>query len=173
MRDIIIVGSGRHGRIVAEAIMLGGQMRVAAFADDDPAKEGTLIDGFSVIRNWRERTAESLVVAIGNNEIRRRIFDEALRAGRDLATIISPAGHVSRGARVGRGTVVLGGAVIQAGSTVGNNVLVNAAAVIDHDAEIGDHAHVGLNCTVASFGRVAVGEWLMHGTTRLKAAPPV
>jgi UDP-3-O-[3-hydroxymyristoyl] glucosamine N-acyltransferase len=94
-----------------------------------------------------------------------------VRAGRDLATIISPAAHVSRGARIGCGTVVLGGAVIQAGATIGDNVLVNAAAVVDHDAEIGDHAHVGLNCTVGSFGKVTLGEWLMHGSTRLKAAP--
>lgn len=169
MENVLIIGCGRHGRIVAEAVARAGVMRVTGFADDDPGKAGTSIDGVAVVGPWRQAEGVACVVAIGNNATRQKIFAELRAAGRRLVTVISPGAQVSPGASIGVGSVVLAGAVIQAGATLGMNVLVNAGAVVDHDAEVGDHAHVGLNATVASFGKVAAGEWLAPGAVRLKA----
>lgn len=170
MRNVLIIGCGRHGRIVAEAIAHGGEFRVVGFADDDPARRGAVIDGVPVLGSWRHSDEPLCFVAVGHNATRRRIFAELVAAGRQVITVISPAAYVSPHARIGAGTVVLAGAVIQAGATLGENVLVNAGAVIDHDAEVGDHAHLGLHSTVESFAKVAPGEQLAPGTVRLKNA---
>ena len=170
MQHVLIIGCGRHGRIVAEAIAHRGEFRVVGFADDDPAKRGTVIDGVPVLGPWRQCDGPLWFVAIGHNAARRRIFTELVHAGRPVITVISPAAYVSSHARIGAGSVVLAGAVIQAGATLGQNVLVNAGAVVDHDAAVGDHAHLGLHSTVESFANVAAGEWLAPGAVRLKNA---
>ncbi len=171
MRNVLIIGCGRHGRIVAEAINQRGEFQIVGFADDDPAKRGTVIDGVPVLGPWQQCDAPLCFIAIGHNATRRRIFTELVRAGRQAITVISPAAYVSPHAQIGAGTVVLAGAVIQAGARLGENVLVNAGAVVDHDAEVGDDAHLGLNSTVESFAKVAAGEWLAPGAVRLKNEP--
>lgn len=168
METVLILGCGRHGRIVAETIAHAGKFTVVGFADDDPAKTGTRIDGIPVLGPWRQSAASVCLVAIGHNETRRRICQEVVRAGRRLLTVISPHAYVSPHATIGAGSVVLAGAVIQAGATLGVGVLANAGAVVDHDAEVGDYVHLGLNATVESFAKVASGEWLAPGTVRLK-----
>ena len=169
MENVLIIGCGRHGRIVAETISLAGKFTVCGFADDDPAKLGTRLDGIPVLGPWRQSAAQNCFVAIGHNETRRRICAEVVRAGRHLLTVISPAAYVSAHATLGAGTVVLAGAVIQAGATLGTGVLVNAGAAVDHDTTVGDFVHLGLNSTVESFAQVASGEWLAPGSVRGKA----
>lgn len=170
METVLILGGGQHGQIVAETIAHAGKFTVAGFADDDPAKVGTLVCGLPVLGAWRDRGEQNCFTAIGHNETRRRICDELVRQGRRLVTVISPSAHVSPRATIGAGSVVLAGAVVQAGAVVGCGVIVNAGAVVDHDAVVGDFAHVGVNATVASYGRVASGEWLAPGGVRLQAS---
>lgn len=165
----MIIGSGAHGRIVAETITLLGEWEIAGFGDDDPKKANRTIGRWRVHQNWREIEVTSYIVAIGINEARQRIFEELRQAQKELPTIVHPWAYVSPEARLAVGTVVLAGAVISLGATVGQNVIINVGAVVDHDAIVMDHAHVGQNATVGSFGKVEPLEHILPGTVRLRA----
>lgn len=170
MKRIIIVGSGAHGRIVAETITLVGGFEVMGFCDDDPAKHGRTIDQWKVLGAWRDTHADGYVVAVGDNAARQRIFEDLLVEWLEVITVLHPRAFVSPAAQVGAGTVVLAGAVISAGAQVGRNVIINIGGLVDHDAVVGDHSHIAPNATVASLGRVAAGEILPPGAVRLR--PP-
>lgn len=163
-RRLIVVGAGGHGRIVAEAARISGLWKVISFGDDDPAKAGRVIDGV-VVGLWRSREVDgSIVVAIGDNRIRKAIFAEACSLGLPIGIVVHPRAQVSPGASLGDGSVVLAGAIVQMGARVGRNVIINAGAVIDHDVEVGDHAHIGLNATVCSRAKVGAGERIAPGS---------
>lgn len=164
--EIVIIGCGGHGRIVAETIRAGGEYKISAFADDDQTMHGKLVDGISVVGQWKELPADRFCVAVGDNGDRKRIFEQVLAAARFAAKVVSPRAYVSPAAAIGEGTVVLAGAVVQAGAAIGRNVIINCGAVVDHDAVVGDHAHVGANATVASFGVVKSLETLPAGLVR-------
>jgi len=170
--DLIIVGAGAHGRIVAEAVSQGGRLKVKTFADDDPAKRGIFFGIWTVSGPWHELVGDAYCVAIGNNTVRRSIFQQLVAAGKRVPSIVSPHAYVSHGAVLGKGTVVLAGAIVQAGARIGENVIIGAGAVIDHDTTVGDHAHVGVNATVASYARVLEGELIPPGAVRLKETKP-
>ena len=91
MTRLLIIGSGSHGRIVAEAATQSGMFRVIGFADDDPRRTGLIIDGCPVLGPWSSVKADAYVVAIGRNEIRRQIFEQLRIAAMPRAVIISPA----------------------------------------------------------------------------------
>jgi len=166
VKSLLIFGTGGHGRIVAETATGSGNFRVKGFADDDPKKHGLVIDDLTVFNDWRNLDVEEWIVAIGKNEVRKRVFEELVASGKKLGSVISMQAFVSIRASVGEGTVVLPGAVIQAGARIGNNVIINSGAVVDHDAIVHDHAHVGPNSTVASFGIVSSCEVVSAGTCR-------
>lgn len=165
MSSLVIVGAGRHGRIVAEAAHESGRFSPIAFADDR-APAGTTVDGFAVLGPWASTDAGAYVVAIGDNATRAAVYAALKRAGKSVATVVSPRAHVSPGAVVGEGSVVLPGAVLQAGSRVGVNVVVNIGVLADHDAEVGDHSNVAPGCVLACFARVEAHERVAPGAVR-------
>ena len=168
MKELLVIGGGGHGRIIAEAVAQTGLYRVIGFGDDDPRKRGVRIDELIVLGPWSHINADAYIVAIGNNEMRRVVFERLVSAQKSVATIIHPRACVSQLATVGLGTVVLAGAVIQAGARLSENVIVNVGVVVDHDAQVGSHAHLAVSSTVVSFGRIASGEVLAPGTVRLR-----
>ena len=168
MKRVVIVGSGAHGRIVAETIGLLEGLKIAAFGDDDPAKANRRVGGWQVHQDWRAIKADAYVVAIGINTARKRVFTELCESGKELATIVHPRAFVSPEATIEAGTVVLANSVISLGARIGRNVIINVGGVVDHDAEVMDHAHVGQNATIASFGRVDPLEHVLPGTVRLR-----
>ena len=163
--SLVIIGAGRHGRIVAEAARESGKFPTIAFADDN-TPPGTLIDGIPVLGGWRDIAGETFVIAIGDNPVREKIHGMLVASAKNLATVISPRAHVSPGAEIGAGTVILAGACIQAGATIGDNVVVNIGVLADHDAVVGAHANVAPGCVLACFARVERGERLAPGTVR-------
>lgn len=167
-KSLLILGSGRHGQIVAEAADLGGEFRVLGFADDDPLKVGRKFGPWETLGGWRDVAADAYIVAVGKNGDRERLFKLLQEAGKNIATVVSPHAVVSNQAEIGAGSVILAGAVVQMGAKIGRNCILNAGAVVDHDAVLEDHCHVAPNATVLSYGRVLSGEILPAGSVRAR-----
>lgn len=159
---LYVYGASGHGRVVAEMAARAG-FKVLGFVDDDEGKSGESLAGLPVCcwsideltRRAREEDA-GVIVGIGDNWIRKLIFERILRGGIRLATVIAPSAVVFDSVKVGAGSFVAAGSVITTDTRIGRNVIVNTAASIDHDCVIGDHAHISPGAHLG--GTVAVGE---------------
>lgn len=163
MSGVLVVGTGDHARVIADALRAAGH-QVAAFVEPD-ADGVTSVDGepgTSVLTGleeggWlTERAGASFVVAIGANAIRRRMHDRCVALGLLPVAVVHPTAVLLGGARIDPGAQVCAGAVIGVAAHVGADAIVNTAASIDHDVAIGAHAFVGPGARLA--GRVSVGE---------------
>lgn len=159
---LLLFGASGHGRVVADAARAAG-WEIAGWADDDAARRGQEFDGAPVLATgvaeaaaWAREHDARVVVSIGDNAARARLFQALLDADAEPATVVHPSAVISPSATLGSGTVVFAGAVIGPGATVGRNVIVNTAATIDHDNWIGDHVH--LSPGVHLGGTVSIGE---------------
>ena len=164
MDQLLIIGAGGHGRVVADIARLTGRYQHIAFADDaDISSSG----GYPVICKTEEAAQRigdwDMVVAIGNNAVRKRLSEQLAACGARLATLIHPTAVVAAGVPIGPGSVVMANAVINCGSTVGKGVIVNTAATVDHDNVIGDYVHISPGVHLG--GTVTVGNevWLCIG----------
>ncbi len=164
MNSLVIVGAGRHGRVVAETALSTKRYEVMGFADEEAVKYGQAAGRWKILGHWREVSADAYIVGIGSNATRKRIFEGLAALGKSVATLISDRASVSADAHLGKGVVILAGAVVQSGAVIGDNVVINAGAVIDHDALVGAHAHVGPHSTVESFAEVPPGELIPAAT---------
>lgn len=168
MERILIVGAGGHGRSVAEAIELTGNFQIAAFLDDSyPDK--TLVWDYPVLGTAEDfscfrEIADALVVAIGNNRVRRTLFDKAKASGFILPSIVHPKAFVSARAVIGDGCCIMASAVIGTEAVVGNGCVVNVNASVDHHCRMQDFAHLGVGVHLA--GGVIIGEdaWMQAGS---------
>lgn len=152
---LLLVGAGGFGRVVSE---LARQTYDCAFIDDG-VEIGTEICGIPVIghtADLQELFAEykNLIIVIGNNAVRERIYDMAKGVGYSFPNLISPSAYVSPYAKLGWGCVILNNVVVQNGSSVGNGVLLNPGVEIHHDCSVGDYDLIYTNSVVRTYAKV-------------------
>ena len=156
MKDLIIVGAGGHGRVIADIAQKRGEYDNIAFLDDGQVKEslGLPVIGQTCDMEKYIRKAD-IFVAIGNNIVREQLIEKLLGLGASIPTLIHPNAVVASSVEVGRGTCIMAGAVVNPCAKIGKGVILNTNGVIDHDCIVEDYAHVSVGAQLA--GMVHVG----------------
>jgi sugar O-acyltransferase (sialic acid O-acetyltransferase NeuD family) len=161
-RPVVIVGSGGHAAVVADAL-LASNASVLGFVDTDAGRRGAVVCGLPVLGTESmldEHRADGTRLANGIGGVRcdglRRSVQERLEAhGWEFVAVRHPAAIVSPFAEVGAGVQLLAGSIVQAHARLGRGTIVNTAAVVEHDVSLGDFVHVGPRALLC--GNVGVG----------------
>lgn len=165
---LLIVGSGGHGRAVAEAAAMTGEWSDIVFADDSyptQKKSGRWpIIGTTTQLPDLSGNYQGAIVAIGNQTVRERLANTLEELGLPLVTIIHPRAWVSDSADVAPGCAIMAGAVVGASARLGRGVIINANATADHDTTLGDFAHLGVGVQLAGGVIVEERAWLQAGS---------
>jgi sugar O-acyltransferase (sialic acid O-acetyltransferase NeuD family) len=158
----ILFGCGGHGRVVAD-VACEGDFAVDLILDSQPScLELAGIPVFSSAAfDWLTLGTFQFLVAIGDNQVRSRVYQELLGRGGIPFTLMHPGSIVSRGAAIGLGSVVMPGVVVNTGARVGQNTILNTCCSVDHDCVIGDAVHVAPGCRLA--GSVEIGDGTLIG----------
>ena len=164
MKSLVIVGAGGHGVVVADILLAardaGSEAEPVAFVDDDESVFGTSPLGIPVAGRLRDLPRiphDAIVLAVGRNAQRARLFEQLTAAGELFATACHPRATVARGVSLGAGTVVCAGVVINSRSVIGRDVILNTGCSVDHDCEVADHAHIAPGARLAGSVRVSEG----------------
>ena len=166
MRRLALLGASGHGKVVADVAECIGWEQVEFFDDSWPAKKRIghwNISGGSAALIDRISEFDGLIVSIGNCAVRMQKQAELEAAGGIFATLAHPSSAVSRYARLGRGTVIMAGAVINADAVIGDACIVNTGASVDHDCELGNGVHVSPGARLAGNVIIGPGTWIGIG----------
>lgn len=138
-----------------------------------------------VVREFAPWWKRGAVLAIGDNQERR---NAALRFSEVYCPVlIHPKATVSSKATLGRGTVVMAGAIVGPYARTGEFCIINHGASLDHDCQIGDFVHLAPgshicgHCVIGDGTLVGVGvgiaplaeihEWSICKAARLDICP--
>jgi len=174
IKSLAILGAGGHGKVIADAALLGGFLELVFFDDGWPAKKDN--GGWPVVGDWaalleHHRDYEGVTVAIGANDVRMAKQIALREAGVSLATVIHPLAAVSPFAALGAGSVAFAGAVVNPDALAGDGVIINSGAVVEHDCRLGNWVHIspraclGGNVTVEEGAWVGIGAVVKQGVT--------
>ena len=148
-KSVVIIGSGGHGRVVADIVKKSGD-KVVGFLDDFNTGEHII----GKISDCEKFADYSFVIAIGSNKIRRDIYEKYSEL--KYYTAIHPRAVISENVTLGAGTVVMANAVINSGAIVGTHTIINTACVVEHDNKIGNFVHISPGAVLC--GTVMVGD---------------
>ena len=153
-RRLIIIGAGGHGKVVADAAWKMGYRNIA-FIDDRAVGECMLfpILGTTDMLESLDDGQTDFVMAVGDNKIRQKI---AQNHPVHWVSIIHPSVQIGLMNIIGKGTVILAGAVINSHSQIGAHCIINTGAIVEHDNEIEDYVHISPRAVLG--GTVRVGE---------------
>lgn len=165
---LLVVGAGGHGRSVAEAAVLSDQFEVVGFLDDGLLVGTTVFNAVVLgsIASMSQHLAatDQAIVALGNNALREKIFQQLTEASFKFATVVHPRAIVSPSAALGAGSVVMAGAIVGTEASLGIGTIVNCGAVVDHQAKVEDYGHLGVNASMAGGTVLGRNAWMQAGT---------
>ena len=164
MEKLLLIGAGGFGRVVLEH---ASNFYDCAFLDDG---EATVVDNVSLIGKTSEIASlypeyKLLLVTIGNNKLRERLFKEATSIGYTFPNIIHPTAYVSPHAHIGNGCVILNNAVVQNNATYGDGCILNPGVELHHYSTIGNYCLIYTNSVVRSLTHVGDRVWIGSNAT--------
>ena len=163
--SVVIIGAGGHAREVADIIRLqshesGGQIPLGFVVDREYVTpkinyELPILGDWSWFEN-ADRKRISVICAVGDPVVRKRLVQRAISLGLRFTKVISPLAFVSPTAVLGEGVMIFPFSVISTGVVVGNHSIVNTGANISHDGRIDDFVTIGPGVQIA--GNVTIGD---------------
>lgn len=165
--EIVVIGAGGHARVVLEILRAAGGHRCVGLLDQDPALQGSVIDGIAVLglpnqlHRLRQQNVRGVAIAVGENRARLSYVELVRQHGLELITLIHPAAVVASTAKIGGGCVVAAGAAVAAAARIGEAAILNTNCVVDHECEVDAGVHVCPGALLA--GRVRVDRGAMIG----------
>nr|WP_316571712.1 acetyltransferase [Neobacillus sp. YIM B06451] len=166
MIKLCIIGQGGHSKVVEDIALSLDEYTIAARLDDKfkcvEEKDGVLYGPIILAKELSlNDKSMKFVLAVGNNEARKKISGELSLPLERYAVLAHPTAVVSMSAKIGNGTVIMPNCIVNAAATVGNHAILNTGSVIEHDTILGDYTHVSPNAALT--GGVGVGEGTQIG----------
>ncbi len=157
---IVIIGAGPHAKVVVDVIKSENRYDIIGLVDK-VEKSGfwgiDIIGDDNCLYDLYGRGIKKTVIGIGDNKIRKRLFQQAKEIGFDIINVVSDKAIISQYAQLGCGVVVMPGAIINADTFIGDGCIINTNCSVDHDNYIGEFSHIAPGATLAGSVNIGAG----------------
>ena len=164
-QKVLIIGSSGLSKVIIDIFEKEGRHRISGLLDDfRNVGEETL--GYKVVGKVEDipdllddNTNSKIFIAIGDNWSRQKVMNRVLDINPDIDFIstIHPSAQIGKNVKIGKGVVIMAGAIINSDTQIGDFTILNVKASISHDCKMSDFSSLGPNVTVG--GYVTIGEF--------------
>lgn len=157
--DIVLYGASGHCKVIIDIIFSSDKFKIYSIIDDNENTKNVF--NYDVIHSKQFEFKHDLnyFISIGNNRVRKNI---ANRLNVNFPVLIHSYSRVSPlKVFVGKGSVIMVGAIINPFVKIGEHCIINSGAIVEHDCKIGNFVHICPGVNLA--GSVEVGEGTMIG----------
>lgn len=174
---VAIIGAGGHGRVVLDILRNNHQFDIAGFLDSDPGLHHKTVDGVEILgdlsltEQFTELGIGAVVIAIGDNRVRRRYAEMFTQKGVSLVSAIHSSATIAGNANIGKNVIISAGANVCAHVLVEDSAILNTGCIVDHESIIRTGAHVcpGVrlagHVTVHPSAFIGIGATVIQGVT--------
>lgn len=178
LRKTCIVGAGGLGKCAMNVALYTRSLPVVL----DDKVTGVWVRGtLELLKDKKFVADHKFVVAIGDNEIRSRIYRDIEEMGGGIDRLMHP-NATFKPQQIGDGCIILPGVVVGPDATIGRHVILGNCVSVAHDCLIGevvnicdgavlgggvrvdDHAFIGLNTTILPKVRIRRGAIIGAGS---------
>lgn len=168
---IAVVGSALGGGAaqVIDAISRSADQLAVAVYDSNPEALGLFVHGIrvegpsdSVAQTYKSGLFDAAVIAIGNIQLRKEVFESLVHSSIPLCNVIDRDAVVSTTAKIGIGNVFLCHSYVGPGVVIRDNCYMITGSRINHDSSLGSHCYLSTGVSIA--GRVEVGDMVKFDT---------
>ena len=163
MNNILIYGASGHSKMILDIILKNNEYNIIGFIDSYKSIN-TEIYGYKVIGNLnslskliQEHTIFGIIIAIGDNFLRRNAYNKIINIAPDIEFIpvIHPSTVLANDVVIPKGTVLMAGTIINANAKIGEFCILNTKSSLGHDSIMSDFSSMASGATTG--GNVRIG----------------
>lgn len=167
-KNLLILGAGGHGKVIADIAKLDNVWNEIAFLDDNvELKEVNgikVLDKIQHISEYRDRYNFAFV-AIGDNKRRSIYLKKIIELGYEIPVLVHPFTSISENTFIERGTVIMPGVVLNTNTKIGLGCIINTTSSIDHDCFLENFVHISPGVRIGGNSRIGEFTWIGIGTS--------
>ena len=153
MKNVIIIGTGGHAKVLADIVLCAGDNLLGFLTSDRDKSEFVGYPILGLDTDYEKFSDCCFLIGIGNNAVREK-FVERMQ-GVEWYTAIHPSAVIARiDTSIGEGTVIMANAMVCAGARIGRHCIINTAADADHDPVMEDFSHISALSILAGGARI-------------------
>ena len=173
--ELYILGSGGHGKVVADIAFANKVFKRIYFLDDN-FKEKNIIDDIKVVGDLSISTLEKIkkkksafITAFGDGFLRSKYHKVLKNLDLPVISLIHKSSVVSRFSTIKLGSVICAGSIVGPNVQIGEGVIINHNSTVDHDCKIGNFVHIcpGVNLaggvSIQQFTHIGIGSSIIQG----------
>ena len=134
---ILIIGSGKHSGVVEDSLQKTKKKYLNITKKYRLKAEQKLESKIS-----KNKKKCFLHIAIGDNQIREKVYNFFKKKKYNFQSIIDPSSLVSKKAKLGKGTYIGPGVIVNNNAKVGSNCIINSGSIVEHDVKIDKSTHL-------------------------------
>jgi len=169
-RPTVILGSGGHAKVVAEALIQSGH-EILGFLTPEK-KPGTEFYGFNILGDdevIKAFSPDEVVLANGvglmpRQSLRWRLANHMRELGFSFATVVHPSATLASDVELAEGAQIMMRSILQAGVKIGRDSIINSGALLDHDCSIAENCHLAPGVVCSGGVEVSAGAFVGAGT---------
>lgn len=165
-KKLIIIGASGHGKVAADIAKLMNKWENIFFIDDNKSITSSMgidiIDDLSNIQNYIND--HDIFIAIGDCYIREKIFLRIEALGANIPTLIHPSSIIGSNVKIGKGTIIVAGAIINCCSHIKPGCIINTGSTVGHDCRIGNFTHIAPGVNIGGNTSVGADNWIGIGS---------
>lgn len=96
-----------------------------------------------------------VIVASGEPQYRKKIYEKLKSSNIKIATLIHPDCKISKFNSIGEGCIIMSGVTLTTNINLKTCIVLYSNTILTHDVEIGDFSVISLGCNVS--GKVKIG----------------
>lgn len=155
---IAVIGYSGHAYVCIESAICSGMDVFGYYDITDKAKNPYNLEYLGK-ESEIDHMSSSVFIAIGDNYIRRRVFEKLIEV--DIVNIIAPSSIVSDTVKFGENVFVSSNVIVNALSVIGEGTILNSGSIVEHECQIGRFSHIGPGAVLT--GNVTIGENCLIG----------
>ncbi|MGP4074893.1 acetyltransferase [Halobacillus sp. K22] len=164
--ELLLIGDGGHSKVIQDIIHAEGKHKIIGLLDDKYEKktirQHTFVGPLDTIFDLNRENV-GIILAIGNNRVRKKLVKQFQIHPSQFITVIHPSAIVSPSARIGRGTVIMPKVVVNANAVVRDHCILNTGSTVEHDCFVENFTHLSPAATLT--GQVVLEEGVNIGAS--------
>ncbi len=162
--DVYIIGCGGNSKIVIDICECLGYNIIGIFDDKYNGSIVKIYKKYNLIGNIENINYYqniNIINSIGDNNVRKNIFEKFCENNLCWINCIHPESRISDSVTIGKGNIICRGAIINADASIGDFNLINTCAIIEHDCKIMNFNHFAPKSTLC--GAILIGNLNLFG----------